>query len=79
MNACADTTCDTSCENAGTAAGLSEFNALVSCLFTTACPTSGTGVCNSAATGYNATNCSTCLSTAQASGGTCYNQTVACT
>lgn len=78
-NACTTSSCITSCVNAGSPTAQSLLADLVSCLFDGACPDTGTtGVCNASAAGYNSANCSSCLQTAQTSGGACYTELVAC-
>jgi len=63
---------------AGSATAQTDYNNAGSCIFSAACPTTGTGVCNASATGYNATTCQNCVTAAQMAGGACYAQIQAC-
>jgi hypothetical protein len=87
---CADATCTTTCRNKATSQGQQLFDALLSCV-EGACPgfvtNSGGGVCDASQPAcsatvttncYNDTNCNTCLSTAQATGGNCFSAQQAC-
>jgi hypothetical protein len=77
-NACTTSACASGCLEEGGPQAQQEYATLVSCLFGTACPSTGGGICDSTASGYNSTNCNNCLASAQASGGTCYSDLVAC-
>lgn len=76
-NQCADQNCIDACDAmVNTPNGVQLANDLLSCLFVTACPDSGGGVCDSTDMNYDAAACQTCLGNAEM--GPCNRQFSAC-
>lgn len=74
LGSCASTdeTCQDDCVFDGTWAAQSQFQAVEGC-FTTACPSTGSGVCVT-----DTTACETCITDAQATGGACASAVATC-